>query len=414
MADLRAAKDKSPAVALTGTKDGRVYLHLSFAATLSRGKVAFLLLASLALAAYAASPTLFGENNALKRRVRELEVRLGKRVHWLLQHRQHLQEHVNSGWEPRVHPDGRKHLLSPPDGVSRLAEALAPATELADFDDHYLCGTGRPSEGDVIKKKLAIAAVSWKSPLSLRNSMESWRAGGLLDIADEKMIFLNSPGEEDRAIAAEFDFDVYTTDEQHGNILAGPALAYLVGNSSADYLLFMEKDFVLSAPREAMLREMYLGVQHLARGVDAYRWVGRRRAREAAVAQGARARAVLRRRRGGSLCLSNSFSRAFLLTTTLETPPPCYRGVAACAASRTSPLRACQTAVPRRSRRRARTSPTGRAGVRTRWLIQAAGRARGGVPASKTATTREYAPRPCVFLSRVPVRRPPQATSRTT
>ena len=266
-------KGKAPPVALSATKDGRVYIHLSVAATLSRGKVAFLLLSTLLLVGLLLSPAVLGENTALKRRVRELETRLSKRVHWLLQHRAHLQEHVNGGWAPRVHDDGRRHLLSPPDGVSRLAEALAPATETNDFDDHYLCGAHDATEGEVIKKKLALAAVSWMAPKSLRNSMESWRAGGLLDVVDERMIFLNSPTAEDRAIAAEYAFDVYTTEEHGGNIMAGPSLAYLVGNTSADYVLFMEKDFVLSAPRDTMLREMFVGVQHLARGVDVYRCV---------------------------------------------------------------------------------------------------------------------------------------------
>lgn len=140
------------------------------------------------------------------------------------------------------------------------------------FPAHVLVGLQlQVTEADVIKKKIAIAAISWRAPLSLRNSMESWRAGGLLDIVDERMIFLNSPTDEDRAIAAAFDFDVYTTEEHGGNVLVGAAMAYLVGNSSADYILVMEKDFVLSAPRDVTMREFYVGVQHLARGVDTYR-----------------------------------------------------------------------------------------------------------------------------------------------
>lgn len=43
----------------------------------------------------------------------------------------------------------------------------------------------------------------------------------------------------------------------------------------ADYILLMEKDFVLSAERAVMMREMYTGVQHLARGVHAYRLRGK-------------------------------------------------------------------------------------------------------------------------------------------
>ena len=34
--------------------------------------------------------------------------------------------------------------------------------------------------------------------------------------------------------------------------MAGPAMAYLMGNSSADYVLFMEKDFVLTAPHDVV------------------------------------------------------------------------------------------------------------------------------------------------------------------
>ena len=119
-----------------------------------------------------------------------------------------------------MHADGRKHLLSPPGSLSRLAEAVAPEGSLAQFDDHYLCGEKPLVEAEVLKLKLALAAVSWMAPRSLRNSMESWRASGLLDIADERMIFLNSPTPEDFAIAAEFEFDVYTTDEHDGNISA--------------------------------------------------------------------------------------------------------------------------------------------------------------------------------------------------
>ena len=225
------SKDKPSGVLCSLTKDGRVYLHLSCAATLSRGKAAFLTAVVLLFLSYALSPTIFGESNALRRRVRELEARMGKRVAWVLQHREHLAEHLKgaSDWAPRVHDDGRKHLLSHPDGISKLAEALAPATELPPFDDHYLCGKDALSEGELLKKKVALAAISWRAPKSLRNSMESWRAGGLLDIVDEKMIFLNSPTEEDYAIAREFDFDVYTTDENNGNVMVGPAISYLTG-----------------------------------------------------------------------------------------------------------------------------------------------------------------------------------------
>lgn len=53
--------------------------------------------------------------------------------------------------------------------------------------------------------------------------------------------------------------------------MAGPSIAYLVGNSTADVILFLEKDFVVSSTREVMLREMWNGMQHLSKGVEVYR-----------------------------------------------------------------------------------------------------------------------------------------------
>jgi len=267
-AGLDAAKRKGVTVA--STKDGRLQLSLSFAATLSWGKVAFVCSVMLVCLGYLAAP-LFGVES-MRRRVVQLEQRMSQKLSWVLRNKDKLKADLGHvGGAPALHADGRQHLLTPPGAMSKLAEAISPNTALADFDDHYLCGDRDVSEAEVTRKTIALAAISWMAPKSLRNSMESWRMNGLLDIADEKMIFLNSPTAEDRSIASEFGFDVYTTDERAGNVMAGPSLAYLAGNSTADYLLLLEKDFVLSAPRDVMMREMYTGVQHLARGVDAYR-----------------------------------------------------------------------------------------------------------------------------------------------
>jgi hypothetical protein len=274
---------------------------VSFAATLAKQKLIFIGCMCLLAVAYIALLEM-GSAAGLQRRVTQLEhqvrdwqhllqlsfvsvpsmhssscaclcTQMAKKVSWVLQHRDHIKSHLTHVNEQLpVHADGRKHLLIPQGGVSRLAEAMAPYTQMHDFDDHYLCGTHEATESETIKKTIALAAISWMAPLSLRHSMESWRDNGLLDIVDEKMIFLNSPTQADYDIAKEFDFDVYVTDEHGGNIMAGPSLAYLVGNSSADYILLMEKDFLLSAKKDVMMREMYTGVQHLARGVDAYRY----------------------------------------------------------------------------------------------------------------------------------------------
>jgi len=314
-------KERAGAVGCFRTRDARVHVALQVSATLSPAKLAF----ALALAALVALFALgggaddggggggggvgAGDASTLRRRVRDLEAAMGRKLSWVLQHQRALRDRLLPAAGARglglgsgggggaggagaafgargrgggAESDGRRHLWNAPGGLSRLAEALAPRTQLAPFDDHYLCGdaanvagSAAAAEEAVTRKTVALAAVTWRAPLSLRNSMESWRRGGLLDLVDERMLFVNSPSPEDLAIARDYEFDVYTTEERGGNVMAGPALAYLVGNSSADYILFMEKDFVLSADRATTARELYVGVQHLARGVDLYRLRGK-------------------------------------------------------------------------------------------------------------------------------------------
>ena len=263
------------------SRDGRLSVALSCGATASLYKWLFILAALAASATYVLAP-LAGVDG-LRRRVIGLEQRLARKLGSIVRSRSAVlppghegAAAAGGGGGDGVHPDGRAHLLTPRGAPSRLAASLgAQRATAAVFDEHYLCGGESPPLAKVARKTIALAAISWRAPLSLRNSMASWAANGLLDIADERMIFLNSATPEDYEIAAEHGFDVYTTDEHGGNVMAGPSLAYLVGNTSADYVLLLEKDFVLSAPRHTVEREMWTGVQHLARGVDAYRLRGK-------------------------------------------------------------------------------------------------------------------------------------------
>jgi hypothetical protein len=277
-----AKEKRTGIVSCQSTRDGRVHLSVQVAATLTKRKLYFLFAACLGLSFFLlrASVGLDGTRveAALRARIGALESAMGRKVSWLSQHASHLNTHIAAGmaqWKPTVHEDGRQHLLSDPDGPSKLAAFVAPDTALPLVDEHYLCGENSDvSETEVVRKKLAIVVVTWMAPLSLRNSLETWKAGGLLDLVDEKMIFINSPQAVDYALAREFDFDIYTTEERHGNIMAGPALSYLVGNASADYVLFMEKDFALTADKATTARELYLGMHMLARGVDVWRLRG--------------------------------------------------------------------------------------------------------------------------------------------
>lgn len=231
------------------TKDGRVHFTMQVAATLSVGKTAYVCAFLCALTAFILAPFLgWARDAAMQRRVQKLEEALGKRLTWVSAHQSHLKKHLlqrsfsdaSLNTDSSLQTDGRRHLWVEPGSYSKLAQALQGAgidTTLPLTDDHYMCGEQEVTEDQVLRKTLALAAITWKAPLSLRNSMLSWQKSGLLDIIDERMLFINSASQEDFDIAKEFDFDVYTTEERNGNIMAGPALGYLVGNTTADYVL---------------------------------------------------------------------------------------------------------------------------------------------------------------------------------
>lgn len=271
------------------TVDGRrVTLSTSTSISLSPQKAAACAVL-IGIAMYAVANTWVG-SDAMRLRVARLEHAMQQKLSWVLKHRSHLQAHMRheavAGEEEEgtvgadavlvqpgePHADGKKHLLIPHGGYSRLAQAMGSNTQLAPMESHYLCGDKDVSEDEVMRSTLAIAAISYRSPRSLENSMRTWRDNGLLDVVDEKMLFLNSPTEEDVNVGRAFDFDVYTTLESNGNVMVGKALAYLVDNSSADYILLMEKDFILNSPPDVTKRELYTGMQLLANGVDAYRY----------------------------------------------------------------------------------------------------------------------------------------------
>ncbi|KAA0156070.1 hypothetical protein FNF29_01486 [Cafeteria roenbergensis] len=174
-------------------------------------------------------------------------------------------------------------LTAPGAGLAdRPLSKLGAAVEASGRDqsilfnnDHELCGDEVVPAHEAARKTLALIAITYKSPRSLAASLETWQSGGLLDLADELVLFVNAPSKRDIDLGEQYGFRVMTTTEHNGNVMAGPALAYAVGNITSDYVLFMEKDFHLTQDRQTALREMWAGVWHLARGVEVYRLRGK-------------------------------------------------------------------------------------------------------------------------------------------
>jgi len=63
---------------------------------------------------------------------------------------------------------------------------------------------------EFLKKRIGILCVTHETPKSLRNSMESWKKSGLLDLVDEKILWVNSVEAKwgEHGIGREFGFRV--------------------------------------------------------------------------------------------------------------------------------------------------------------------------------------------------------------
>jgi hypothetical protein len=118
---------------------------------------------------------------------------------------------------------------------------------------------------------LAIAALSYRTPATLLNSMLSWDASHLLAITAENLIILNDPLPSEIAIAKAFNFDVVQPNDIPNAVMNGEnrltiatAFYYSLNLLASEYVLFLEKDFAADASigseefMEAILTGIYL------------------------------------------------------------------------------------------------------------------------------------------------------------
>ena len=159
-----------------------------------------------------------------------------------------------------------------------------------------------PTLDDLAGITVGLVVVSYDAPQSLEGAMRSWEAGGLLDLVDDRVAFLNAPLPQEIALSQGLGFRVYTPapaetapllarhrawlsqfDDQpaaarfppvrnHSGDAARPAtwvapsqiMAYL--EMATDVVIFAEKDYALPAGEslEHVVRGLLAGVAMLA------------------------------------------------------------------------------------------------------------------------------------------------------
>lgn len=154
----------------------------------------------------------------------------------------------------------------------------------------------------VAKRRIALVTISYKTPQSLMNSVKSWRRAGLLDMVDDKIMWLNAPTDEEREFGKAQGFrvieprhmlkHVFKTDfpqafkgkrpQKLGALVKGseknawtvaPSFVHAADMTDADYVLFLEKDFMIpdDYDRDHVRGELLNAVLYLERGIKLFR-----------------------------------------------------------------------------------------------------------------------------------------------
>ena len=121
---------------------------------------------------------------------------------------------------------------------------------------------GNPSVG--------LGILSWKSNRTLRASLETHRAAGLLDLFDDALIFFQEIGDEDRALAAEFGLRAEGAEENLGIMGGMKRIAELL---RTDYVLHLENDMLTTADSATLRRQLAAAVTNMESGAVKYTWL---------------------------------------------------------------------------------------------------------------------------------------------
>lgn len=135
------------------------------------------------------------------------------------------------------------------------------------------------------QKTLSIILLSHKTPRTLLNTLRTWKASGLLDMAYERIAILNEALPSEIAIAASHGFEVVQPKDIKGAKVSKPNL-FTIGGAffyglkliKSDYVLFMENDFKIDASlsKKEIAMELLGGAGMLEKGAQVVRLMSRK------------------------------------------------------------------------------------------------------------------------------------------
>lgn len=113
---------------------------------------------------------------------------------------------------------------------------------------------------------LGIGILTFNKPITLKNTLESYKKNNLFDLCNEKIILLQSNNNIERAIAEEYNLQILCTEK---NIGIGPGNNMLINNLSSKYILILQNDFELITDN---LLDIQKGINMIQEGkINCYR-----------------------------------------------------------------------------------------------------------------------------------------------
>lgn len=136
-----------------------------------------------------------------------------------------------------------------------------------------------------LNKTIAVAALSYRTPRTLANSMRSWNESGFLHLMNERVALLNDPLVVDRAVAAAHGFELKEPRHFEGaktsrpNVFTiGAAFYHVLTILRSDFVVFLENDFKMdsSLSVETIAQELLAAAGMLERGAEVVRLLSRK------------------------------------------------------------------------------------------------------------------------------------------
>ena len=118
--------------------------------------------------------------------------------------------------------------------------------------DHHKAMTIEKETSDFLSKGISLVALSYRTPMSLVNSMRTWNSSGLLSVVAERLAILSDPTPAEYYASIEHGFRVLQpkdmklakSKQSKPNVLTiGAAFYFALQYIQNEYLLFLESDF---------------------------------------------------------------------------------------------------------------------------------------------------------------------------